>query len=160
VRRRPAEAEGGRRQHRGLADGAVFVHRPCRQVVPGKQTYQIAKQCIIPQGIDIILYNFYGILCLIGQYDHLQYPAAHLAQIPTGQRCTSVSADADSCSGHVQGVDVVALGQYLVNQLRAGQAFDLLLLKELVSVMTVRPLHQAVPDSTELTLSPGLLLPR
>jgi len=55
---------------------------------------------------------------------------------------------------------VVALGQYLVNQLRAGQAFDLLLLKELVSVMTVRPLHQAVPDSTELTLSPGLLLPR
>lgn len=71
-----------------------------------------------------------------------------------------MSADADSCSGHVQGVDVVALGQYLVNQLRAGQAFDLLLLKELVSVMTVRPLHQAVPDSTELTLSPGLLLPR
>lgn len=36
------------------------------------------------------------------------------------------------------GVDVAALAQYLAHTLRAGQAFDLLLLKELVSVMTVR----------------------
>lgn len=47
------------------------------------------------------------------------------------------------------GVDVAALAQYLAHTLRAGQAFDLLLLKELVSVMTVRPYvlrkwHQSV----------------
>lgn len=36
------------------------------------------------------------------------------------------------------GVDVAALAQYLTHTLRSGQAFDLLLLKELVSVMTVR----------------------
>lgn len=36
-------------------------------------------------------------------------------------------------------VDLVALAQYLTNQLRAGEGLDLLLLKELVSVMTVRP---------------------
>lgn len=35
------------------------------------------------------------------------------------------------------GVDVAALAQYLAHTLRAGEAFDLLLLKELVSVMTV-----------------------
>ena len=42
------------------------------------------------------------------------------------------------------GVDVVALCQYLTNQLRARQGFDLLLLKELVSVMTVRRLFVGV----------------
>lgn len=36
------------------------------------------------------------------------------------------------------GVDLVALAQYLANQLRAGEGLDLLLLKELVAVMTVR----------------------
>jgi hypothetical protein len=35
------------------------------------------------------------------------------------------------------GIDLFALAQYLVNQLRAGEGLDLLLLKELVSVMTV-----------------------
>lgn len=36
-------------------------------------------------------------------------------------------------------MDLVAIAQYLAHQLRAGQGLDLLLLKELVSVMTVRP---------------------
>lgn len=42
------------------------------------------------------------------------------------------------CQQAWAGVDVAALAQYLTHTLRSGQAFDLLLLKELVSVMTVR----------------------
>ena len=52
-----------------------------------------------------------------------------------------VRHDCPAACGAVQawaGVDVAALAQYLTHTLRSGQAFDLLLLKELVSVMTVR----------------------
>ena len=44
-------------------------------------------------------------------------------------------------------MDVAALAQYLTHTLRSGQALDLLLLKELVSVMTVR--CRALGDCSE-----------
>ncbi len=52
---------------------------------------------------------------------------------------TALCLFAGHAAKNYPGVDLVALAQYLTNQLRAGEGLDLLLLKELVSVMTACP---------------------
>ena len=70
---------------------------------------------------------------------------SHCSENVAPRRLTSLAAFVGHVCRASPDMELTALLQYLVNQLRDGQSHDLVVLKELISTMTVRLLRAPTP---------------